>query len=162
MDGYKTDILCTYLNIDAEPELQDEGYRVQMLQIFNLNRWDDVIVNSITEKLFFTIQDIFRNNTKSIYLRQCNIINVLTKLRNTENLHFLILMCGTDDLSVFKLLFKFEFYQYAHTYFCYILNNYKTENIDLSVCFNMFENKDYNKENKLLQKSYEKLYENIK
>ena len=167
MDGYSTDIVCTYLNLDVEPDLQEDVYRGQMLQIFNLSRWDDELINLLTEKLYLKLVSIFKNNTKSVYLQKCNLNNILTKLKNTESLHFIILMCGTDDLTIFKLLFKYEFYQYAHSYFCYILNNYQIDNysldnIDLSNCFNIFETTDFSLNNELLEKSYKRLYDNIK
>tara|TARA_B110001450_G_scaffold243133_1_gene254140 strand:- start:5952 stop:6440 length:489 start_codon:yes stop_codon:yes gene_type:complete len=162
MDGYSTNILCTYLNLDVEPELQEDVYRGQMLQIFNLSRWDDDIINSLTEKLYLKLTSIFKYNTKSKYLQACNLNNILTKLRNTKSLDFIILMCGTDDLTIFKLLFKYEYYQYAHSYFCYILNNYKVDNIDLSSCLNIFETSEDDINNELLEKSYKRLYNNIK
>ena len=162
MDGYSTNILCTYLDLDVEPELQEDVYRGQMLQIFNLSRWDDDIINSLTEKLYLKLRSIFKYNAKSRYLQECSLNNILTKLRNTKSLDFIILMCGTDDLTIFKLLFKYEYYQYEHSYFCYILNNYKVDSIDLSSCLNIFETSDNDINNKLLEKSYKRLYNNIK
>ena len=149
MDGYSTDMLCTYLNIDIEDYLQEELYRNQMLQIYNLYNWNDEIINLKTEKLYFTLVEIFKSNKNNIFLQKYNLTNILIKLKSTYSLQFIILICGSDDLTIFKLLFKYELYQYAHAYFCYILNSYNnkdntTTNIDL------------------IEKAYNRLYNNIK
>ena len=48
---YQTDFICTYKNIDDSME-QEDLYRIQLLQAFDMDTWDDKKVNSVTESLF--------------------------------------------------------------------------------------------------------------
>ena len=47
---YDSSFLCTYKNID-----DDDLYRIQFLQAFKLDNWDDKLINSSTPKRKITI-----------------------------------------------------------------------------------------------------------
>ena len=47
---YNTDFVCTYKL--HEEEDQDDMYRVQLLQAYNLEKWDDKIINNTMTTLF--------------------------------------------------------------------------------------------------------------
>ena len=48
---YVTDFVCTYKLMESERD-QDEMYRLQLLQAFNLNVWNDLAVDTCNEILF--------------------------------------------------------------------------------------------------------------
>lgn len=161
MENYSTDFVCTYLNLP--PTSQQHMYAIQFFQILQIDKWNDDVINSKTEQLFENIQNIFRHNYKSEYLKKCHINNIINKLRKSENIQFIINIFGDEDITLFRLLFGLELFQYAHSYFCHILNTYKIDNYD--ICFNFFDEFDlneYENKNKLLQKSYDNLMNNIK
>ena len=51
---YDSSFLCTYKNID-----DDDLYRIQFLQAFKLDNWDDKLINSTRNKLFLLVKDQF-------------------------------------------------------------------------------------------------------
>lgn len=163
MEEYSTDIVCTYLNLPKNS--QHAMYAIQFFQIMKINKWNDDIINSKTEKIFNTLKDIYKYNNKSEYLKNCHINNIICKLRQSENIKFITNIFGDDDLTLFRLLFGLELFQYSHSYFCHILNNYKIDNTNNTLySFNIFDNFDlleYEKKNDLLVKSYNNLLNNI-
>lgn len=51
LEQYQTDFVCTYQLI-TESDESEILYQTQFLQAFNLERFDDTIINNITEDLF--------------------------------------------------------------------------------------------------------------
>jgi hypothetical protein len=98
---YQTDFICTYKNIDDSME-QEDLYRIQLLQAFDMDTWDDKKVNSVTESLFKQMSSA--NGMKDI----------IAKCREYPDHAMLISMIGNDDLTVFRLLFKFELFDFTH------------------------------------------------
>jgi len=98
---YQTDFICTYKNIDDGAE-QEDLYRIQLLQAFELEIWDDKKVNTITEGLFNQMAST--NGMKDI----------IKKCREFPDHAMLVSMMGSDDLTVFRLLFKFELFDFMH------------------------------------------------
>jgi len=109
--SYQTDFICTYKLMEDEFS-QDYLYRVQLLQAFGLERWDDDKINVITNDTFNKIKDtdIFRE-----------IIE--TAKKNKEMTTLLTILCNEDnninqDELVFELLFKYEFFDMTHICLC--------------------------------------------
>jgi hypothetical protein len=109
--SYQTDFICTYKQMDDEFS-QDYLYRVQLLQAFGLERWDDDKINTITNHTFNKIKDtgVFRE-----------IIEIAKK--NKEMMSLLTFICAEDnnvnqDELVFELLFKYEFFDLTHKCLC--------------------------------------------
>ena len=98
---YQTDFICTYKNIDDGSE-QEDLYRIQLLQAFNIDMWNDKEVNSITEELFKEMSSA--NGMKEI----------IVKCREHPDHVMLVSMMGSDDLTIFRLLFKFELFDLMH------------------------------------------------
>ena len=102
---YQTDFICTYKLMDGE--IDQEGlYRLQLLQAFNLEQWNDEIFSD-------TIVDIFSkmntNTNKEFYL-------ILEKARKNPSLTE---MCELLDIPetedfIFTMLFKFEYFDLLH------------------------------------------------
>lgn len=122
--NYLTDIKCTYLL--HEEQDQEDMYRIQFLQIFKLSKWNDKIINTTIDKLFNYINDIFKYNSESLVLHDCHINNILDKIKVSNKLQNILMFCGdNDNLTNFKILFSFDYFQYIHSYFCELINNYK-------------------------------------
>ena len=97
---YQTDFICTYKNIDDSD--QEDLYRIQLLQAFNIDTWDDEKVNNITEGLFNQMATAG------------GMKDIITKCREYPDHAMLVSMMGSDDLTVFRLLFKFELFDFMH------------------------------------------------
>ena len=106
---YSTDFICTYLHLDDFQE-QEDLYRIQFLQAFMIEQWDDNIISEKTTNLF----KLVKNN------KQFKII--FDKARKSDNLQLLIFLAGTQDFDIFKLLFKFELFTYTHKCICDFIN----------------------------------------
>ena len=70
---YDSSFLCTYKNID-----DDDLYRIQFLQAFKLDNWDDKLINSTRNKLFLLVKDQFVDilkdmKKKKTYFKPCII-----------------------------------------------------------------------------------------
>ena len=101
-----TNFLCTYQLIDN----YDESfilYKIQFLQIFNLDNYDDNIINEKVEKLYNKVKN---NNL---------IKNILNKKSYSD-----------DDLVNFMFLFRYDTLYIFHKILINILNN-KLDNINL-------------------------------
>jgi hypothetical protein len=106
---YKTDFLCTYHYIKN----YDESYmlyQIQFLQVFNLAKFDENIINRITENLYMK----YKNNKYIIGIINSNIIN------NDSNI---------DDLTKFRTYFNYDTFNILHHVLCNIINN-STINIE--------------------------------
>ena len=107
---YCSDFICTYKLIENESE-SEHLYRIQFLQAFESKNWDDDIINDKMKNLYESIKD----NT--------NIKDIINNIKTSKNLEMLINLFGNDDLSLFKLLFKYELFDFTHKCICNILNN---------------------------------------
>lgn len=115
---YQADFICTYKLMDDEYD-QEQLYRIQLLQAFDLNEWDDIKINSTIEELYGLFSD--NNEFKEIFKKARqneNIMEMLDilKLSGEENLE--------ENDIIFKLLFKFEYFDLFHRCIVdYLLNN---------------------------------------
>ena len=98
---YQTDFICTYKNIDDLDD-QEDLYRIQLLQAFGIEAWDDATVNGITEDLFEKMSPVD------------GIKEIIVKCRKFPAHTMFVGMMGTDDMTVFRLLFKFELFDLMH------------------------------------------------
>ncbi len=105
---YQADFICTYKMMD-EPDDQEELYRIQLLQAFDVTDVDDEQINEITAELYAELAN------------RPEFITIFNKARQNksiiEMLDFLKLS-GEERLEendiVFNLLFKFEYFDLLH------------------------------------------------
>jgi hypothetical protein len=115
---YQADFICTYKRMDNEHD-QEQLYRIQLLQAFNLNEWDDEKINATIDDLYMVLARM--NEFNAIFLKarqneQMIEMMDLFKLSGEERL-------DENDI-LFKLLFKFEYFDLLHRCIVdYLLNN---------------------------------------
>ena len=59
---YQTNFICTYKLMDEE--FTDDLYQIQLLQAFNLEKWDDALINNLCYELYILLMKpdtIFRD-----------------------------------------------------------------------------------------------------
>lgn len=106
---YCSDFICTYKLIEKDNE-SEHLYRIQFLQAFQCDKWDDDIINNKMKNLYDNIKN---DNT---------VKEIINSIKSSKNLEMLINIFGDDDLSLFKLLFKYELFNLTHICICNILN----------------------------------------
>ena len=97
---------------------QEQMYRIQLLQAFDLNEWNDAVIDTTISELYTRLNDlpIFKEICKKARENKY-IMEMLDLLRlnGEENL---------DDDIIFHLLFKYEFFDLLHRCIVdYLLNN---------------------------------------
>ena len=100
---YQADFICTYKLMEVED--QEQMYRIQLLQAFDLNEWNDDHINSLIMELYKKVSLVTGFNEIFIKARENNEIIEMLGYFNLDEI--------TDDV-VFTLLFKFEYFDLIH------------------------------------------------
>ena len=102
---YQADFICTYKMMD-EVNDQEQMYRIQLLQAFGLNHWDDEQVIPVIMELYNELEKT--NQMKEIYnkARENPIIQEMLTIFSDESL--------IGDDIILNLLFKFEYFDLLH------------------------------------------------
>ena len=130
---YLTDFVCTYkLHEDSET---DDVYRLQFLQAFCLDNWDDEKIEKETKNLYETVTqkvdftDIFdrvKKSDKYKFIFQlalvscdeaCSQEGIISNSECEEER-----INKIDNYATFKILFMYDLFDLAHRCFCDILN----------------------------------------
>jgi len=102
LGSYDTSFVCTYLTVD-----DDDLYRSQFLQAFTLDEWRDDIITMRTDELFVAIEDHFTEAFD------------LLRSKSTRFTHVMLMMGDRlTNENLFRVLFVFDIFQYAHRCFC--------------------------------------------
>ena len=86
---------------------QEDLYRIQLLQAFDLNDWDDEAINAISLDLYARVSSEFKEIFEKAR-RNETILEMLAffKLSGEKRLE--------ENDIIFKLLFKFEYFDLLH------------------------------------------------
>ena len=115
---YQTNIICNYKQHDNDD--QEDTYRIQFLQIFDVDIWDDNIINEISNDMYNKV----KTNT--------DIISIINSAKKSDKLTTIKQFIGDDDITIFKGLFQYELLDLFHLCICDLvnLNEIKTINKD--------------------------------
>jgi hypothetical protein len=119
---YCTNFICTYNEHDDD--INNDIYRVQLLQAFCIDKYNDDLINDKINKLYSFLE---MNHEK--YLKR--IINII---KNNNNVNNLILLFGDntnrsdnttelDNIMYFQILFLYDIFYLAHKFFCELIND---------------------------------------
>mgnify|MGYP001491534447 FL=1 len=124
--NYNSQFICTYRQYD-ELEYQNLCYQIQLLQAFNMMKYDEYILQQNVESIYQRLRE--NKNIK-------NILTILSKKdKNIELLKYI--PSEVKHLFIFQLLFSFEYFDLFHKCFSkYIL--YYMKNVDISLENNNF------------------------
>lgn len=122
-DFYCSDFICTYKQHDDD--ISDDMYRTQFLQAFHLNEWDSEKIDNIVQKVFQDIEQDIKHIITFIKHNDCPSIPSI-------KLFFPIL----DDISIFQLLFVYDFFDLIHNCICEKYNNGSISTDTLNNLFN--------------------------
>ena len=101
--NYNLDFLCTYKGFD-DNYYANLCYQIQLLQSFNMSKYDEFIINNNIEKTY-------------LYLRDNEEIKKIINILSTKHGEIL-LMCGNnkelENIVLFQLLFSFDYFEIFH------------------------------------------------
>ena len=112
--NYITDFVCTYYLIDDFSE-SNPLYQIQLLQAFDLEIFDDIIINKITEQLY----EKFKNN-----------VHIVKILENTNK------DIINDKLTLFRMCFGYHTFYLLHSIMCSLINEKPVNNEKLNKLIN--------------------------
>jgi len=101
MSSYQADFICTYKLMDNEED-QEQLYRIQLLQAFDLTQWNDEKINTRIGELYTVVAREFK--TIFVKARENKNINQILSIFNGE----------IDDDIIFKTLFNFDYFDLVH------------------------------------------------
>jgi len=114
---YQTDFICTYKLMDDE--FTDDLYQIQILQAFNLEKWDDNVINNLCFELYTLLtksdtifRDIIEKAKKNI-----DITNIYDSVIEKDD--------EEDDRIIFALLFTYDYFDLFHKCICDYFRNGK-------------------------------------
>jgi hypothetical protein len=129
---YQTDFICTYKLMDEE--FTDDLYQIQILQAFNLERWDDNIINNLCFELYTLVtksDTIFRDIIEKAKKNR-DIINIYNSVieKDTEDNEDNEDTEDTEDTEdgdriIFALLFTYDYFDLFHKCICDYMRNGK-------------------------------------
>lgn len=119
---YDTSFICTYNLIDNDDE-SNELYKIQFLQAFKINDWDDKIIGREIDNIYAKIKDTQIIKT------------ALNKLRDNKQLAYLLFFTGNSDDSAFRLLFSYDLFYLTHKCICEFINNNNISDITSNALF---------------------------
>lgn len=112
---YQTDFICTYKLMDDE--FTDDLYQIQILQAFNLEKWDNNVINNLCFELYTLL-------TKSDTIFR-DIIKRAKQNLNIKNVYDSVIKNGIedDDKIIFALLFTYDYFDLFHKCICEYFRN---------------------------------------
>ena len=115
---YQADFICTYKLMDNEYD-QEQLYRIQLLQAFDLKEWNDEKINTIISDLYMVLNNA--DLLKEVFIKarlNKNIMEMLDFLKLSGEIRL-----DENDI-IFSLLFKFEYFDLLHRCIVDYLINY--------------------------------------
>ena len=118
--SYQTDFICTYKLMDEE--FTDDLYQIQILQAFNLERWDDNVINSLCFELYtlLTNSDSIVRDIIERAKKNSDIINIVDSVIDKDDKDN-----KDDDNLIFALLFTYDYFDLFHKCICEYMRNGK-------------------------------------
>ena len=123
--NYNSSFITTYKSFD-EPYYSDLCYKIQLLQAFNMIKYDEFMLQQNIQKTYYFLREggkikkiisVLSQNNK-----QLEIFKAFSKDFNKE----------AEDLFYFQILFSFDYFDLFHKFLCNFLKkeNYARENTE--------------------------------
>jgi len=112
--NYNSEFLCTYKSF-TEEDYKTLCYQIQMLQALNINKYDEDIVSSYIEKIYYFLQNYYEINI---------ILLALKDKYKSSSISFFI---ENNNSALFQLLFSYDYFDIFHKCLCQYLRDKKLE-----------------------------------
>ena len=110
--NYNCEFLCTYKMMDEE-NYKQLCYQIQILQALNLNKYDNTIITSHIEKIYYFLQNYYEIDI---------ILLVLKEKYKNSNISFFI---ENNNSALFQILFSYDYFDIFHKCLCHYLRDKK-------------------------------------
>jgi len=124
---YQSNFICTY-KLMSDISYQDELYRIQLLQAFDLEQWNDDKIHEIIQNLYLLMKD-------TIEMKQ-----IFKKAKHNNNINSLLNNFNTNDndieLIIFTILFNFSTFDLIHRVIIDFLKNKSIKEVHLTKLLN--------------------------
>jgi hypothetical protein len=111
---YQHDFICTYKMMN-EQEDQEQLYRIQLLQAFDLEQWNDGKINSILEELLQSLSS--SSEFKVLMDKAKENKNFIDVLENVELFDEDVIDDNSNEI-IFKMLFTYDYFDLIHRCLC--------------------------------------------
>lgn len=105
---YQTDFVCTY-KLHASED-QHDMYRIQLLQAFDLIKYDD---DALTKRTRAVFEQVGAHE---------DVQAILDKARVSPSCDSVVTLVGHDDFTMFSALFQFALFDLVHRCLCDVLS----------------------------------------
>jgi len=122
-----------------DPDDQEQLYRIQLQQAFNLEQWDDAKINSILEELLPTLLQS-SIDFKKIFDKAKENKSIIEVLINTGLLDDDKDNENSNDDIIFKMLFTYDYFDLLHWCLCNYLRNGHVKQLHLDNLLNALQN----------------------
>ena len=109
---YQHNFLCTYQDIDDE-KLSNICFQMQFLQAFNIETFDNKIINNLTESLYEELKNEATFKRLLINLKN-NINNNNNDKINYHEIMSRDIIESLEDLDIFCFVFCYEYFYKFH------------------------------------------------
>ena len=116
---YNSEFICTYKYFEDDESISHICYQQQLLQAFNMDKFDDNILENNIKTLYFFIE------------KSDKIQEIITFLSNDMNQEIFNLFNDKDSsttidkFSIFHILFSYDYFYLFHKYISIFINNFK-------------------------------------
>ena len=116
---YNCNFLCTYHLFTDDEDISRLCYQQQFLQAFNLDKYNDKIINEIIEQIYIEICNVDDFNELLNRIRE--------NLDDLQTSHFFdkINNVSLNDPFIYYLLFSYEYFNIFHKKYCLFKNDKK-------------------------------------
>jgi hypothetical protein len=112
--NYNSSFITTYKSFD-EPYYNDLCYKIQLLQAFNMIKYDEFMLQQNIQKTYYSLREEEKIQKIMSVLSQNNkqleIFKAFSKDFNKE----------AEDLFYFQILFSFDYFDLFHKFLCIFL-----------------------------------------
>ena len=99
--NYNSNFLCTYKSLN-EDYYRNLCYQIQLLQAFNMNKYEDFMLSKNIEKLYYCLKDYYEIDIILLALKE-----------NYKNTNMAFFIQDKDD-ALFQLLLSYEYFDIFH------------------------------------------------
>tara|TARA_B100001093_G_scaffold513195_1_gene584598 strand:+ start:1489 stop:1896 length:408 start_codon:yes stop_codon:yes gene_type:complete len=113
-------MLCTYKYFEKEDsDIAHICYQTQLLQVFNMNEFDDKILENNIKNLYSCIKKSDKIQEIIMFLSNDMSQEIFNLFNNKDS------STNIDEFSIFQILFSYEYFDIFHKYISIFINNFK-------------------------------------
>ena len=122
---YQSDFICTYKLHSKED--QADMYRIQLLQAFDVMKWDDTAIDTSVKTLFEQIG------------KHKDIQRILQRAKTSKCCESVVMLVDSEDYTIFSNLFQYDLFDLFHRCICDVVSRKRVDPIHMEMLFKAME-----------------------